>query len=193
MSEFREAYFSVDSCKPDAAFLLSENLSELISNFNCSFSKIIILCIGTDRSTGDSLGPLVGHKLTSSYVMNNCTVYGNLKNPVHAKNLDDTLSKIHASVHNPFIIAVDASLGRLQNVGKINIYQGPLYPGAGVNKVLNSVGNISITGIVNTCGYMEYVVLQNTRLSLVMDIADTISLSIYMALRNQNFSVETIS
>ena len=24
---------------------------------------VVFLCIGTDRSTGDSLGPLIGHKL----------------------------------------------------------------------------------------------------------------------------------
>ncbi|MGB4312546.1 MAG: DUF1256 domain-containing protein [Natronincolaceae bacterium] len=41
-----------------------------------------------------------------------------------------------------------------------------------------AVGDISITGIVNLSGYMEYLVLQNTRLSLVMKMADTLVQSI---------------
>ncbi|MNN53765.1 hypothetical protein D3C81_1685430 [compost metagenome] len=38
-----------------------------------------------------------------------------------------------------------------------------------------------ITGIVNVGGFMEYLVLQNTRLSLVMNMADVIARGIHMA------------
>ncbi|MNY42755.1 hypothetical protein D3C86_1776740 [compost metagenome] len=47
-------------------------------------------------------------------------------------------------------------------------------PGAGVNKQLPPVGDIHMTGIVNVGGFMEYFVLQNTRLSLVMQLGDKI-------------------
>jgi putative sporulation protein YyaC len=50
-----------------------------------------------------------------------------------------------------------------------------------VNKSLPEVGNIHITGIVNVSGFMEYFVLQNTRLSLVMNMAEIISTSIKKA------------
>lgn len=36
-----------------------------------------------------------------------------------------------------------------------------------------------IVGIVNISGFMEYIILQNTRLSLVMRMADTISSGIH--------------
>ena len=39
-------------------------------------SQIIVLCIGTDRSTGDSLGPLVGEKLKKT--CRHAHVFGNL-------------------------------------------------------------------------------------------------------------------
>ena len=48
---------------------------------------IMFLCIGTDRSTGDSLGPLVGHMLRSRR-LKGAAVIGTLDKPVHAMNLD---------------------------------------------------------------------------------------------------------
>ena len=38
-----------------------------------------------------------------------------------------------------------------------------------------------ITGIVNVSGFMEYFVLQNTRLHLIMEMAKTIAKGIYDA------------
>ena len=56
----------------------------------------------------------------------------------------------------------------------LNIGMGSLQPGAGVNKRLPQVGDVYITGIVNVGGFMEYFVLQNTRLSLVTKMAAVI-------------------
>ncbi|KAB3532207.1 spore protease YyaC [Alkaliphilus serpentinus] len=140
------------------------------------FEELIILCIGTDRSTGDSLGPLIGYKLTSTLSRYpNVFVYGTLDEPVHAKNLDEKINYIYSNYKSPFIIAIDACLGKMDRIGYIKIGNGPLKPGAGVNKDLTAVGDLHITGIVNLSGYMEYLVLQNTRLSLVMKMAETIS------------------
>jgi putative sporulation protein YyaC len=146
----------------------------VISNISRSFNSLVFLCIGTDRSTGDSLGPIVGYKL-SGLCCRGISILGTLEQPVHAKNLNDTALYIRDQFNNPFVVAVDACLGRQENIGHINIGDGPIYPGAGVNKNLLPVGNINITGVVNTSGYMEYFVLQNTRLSLVMKMADIIT------------------
>jgi len=139
---------------------------------------IIFLCIGTDRSTGDSLGPLVGDKL-KFMVRNNIHVYGNLEYPVHAKNLSEVINEIKSHYINPYIVAIDACLGSLQNIGKIFIEKKPLTPGAAMNKDLPAVGDLSITGIVNMSGTLEFMVLQNTRLYTVMLLADIISKGIY--------------
>ncbi|WP_031514321.1 spore protease YyaC [Desulfofalx alkaliphila] len=134
---------------------------------------LVLVCIGTDRSTGDCLGPLVGSKL-SEVDQNFYHVYGTLKDPVHGSNLEEKIEEIYNKYDNPLIIALDACLGKLENVGSVCIGMGALKPGAGVNKRLPKVGDIYITGIVNVGGFMEYLVLQNTRLNLVMQLADFI-------------------
>ncbi|NLC77514.1 MAG: spore protease YyaC [Clostridia bacterium] len=137
---------------------------------------LVLVCIGTDRSTGDSLGPLVGTRLSD--LDPSLKVYGTLARPVHATNLQDTLTEIEEAYQNPLVIAVDACLGRSESVGSITLSAGALKPGAGVNKNLPQVGDLHFTGIVNVGGYMEYFVLQNTRLGLVWKMANIIAASI---------------
>ncbi len=52
----------------DIREILSEELTKVIKDNR----DIVILCIGTDRSTGDSLGPLVGYKLKFSWRPSKC-------------------------------------------------------------------------------------------------------------------------
>lgn len=44
------------------------------------------------------------------------------------------------------------------------------------------MGDIHISGIVNVGGLMEYLVLQNTRLHLVMSMAELIARSLFRAI-----------
>ncbi|RFU62500.1 spore protease YyaC [Peribacillus glennii] len=162
----------------DAPRKISQELLALLPEGR--IQPIVIVCIGTDRSTGDSLGPLVGtflqEKATSHFF-----VYGTLDEPIHAMNLEEKLAEIRTTHVNPFIIGVDACLGRLKSVGVVQVGEGPVKPGAGVNKELPSVGNAHITGIVNVSGFMEFMVLQNTRLNLVLKMAKTIANGIHFA------------
>lgn len=176
--------YTVDSKSPLAVSTFSDLISEqLISKYVNSYEELIILCIGSDRSTGDALGPLVGYKLEHILsVYEDTYLLGTLEKPVHAKNLEEKIDYIYDRFLNPFIIAIDASLGRADRIGYLNIKDGPLNPGLGVNKKLPKIGDLSITGVVNIGGMMEYVVLQNTRLNLVMNMAEAISQSIYIAL-----------
>ncbi|HHY92098.1 MAG TPA: spore protease YyaC [Firmicutes bacterium] len=140
------------------------------------------VCIGTDRSTGDALGPLTGSRLTE-LACPGLIVLGTLAEPVHATNLAEALGRLNQYAAAPLVIAVDACLGRLESVGSITLARGALRPGAGVNKNLPAVGDLHITGIVNVGGFMEYMVLQNTRLHLVYRMAQTIASSIAIACR----------
>jgi putative sporulation protein YyaC len=170
--------FIVDSTLPDSAFVLRDYLCSKIKLAAKEDRSLVFLCIGTDRSTGDSLGPLVGDKL-KFLVRDKVSLYGNLEYPVHAKNLCETIEEINSLHTNPYIIAIDACLGTLSNVGKIIVEDKPLSPGAAMNKDLPKVGDLSITGIVNISGALEFMVLQNTRLYTVMLLADVISKGIY--------------
>jgi putative sporulation protein YyaC len=160
----------------------AENLAEelLAAIPSVTNRPIVFVCIGTDRSTGDSLGPLVG-TLLEDKCLRTFFIYGTLDEPIHAVNLSEKLKEIHATHGDPYIIGIDACLGRIKNVGVIQVGNGPVKPGAGVNKDLPEVGDIHITGIVNVSGFMEFFVLQNTRLNLVMRMAKTIANGIYQA------------
>ena len=164
--------YYIDSSEKNAFIKFSDILYNTIKKYITQEHKeILFVCIGTDRSTGDSLGPLIGYKIRDMGY-NNIFVMGDLDYPVHAKNLTEVCYKVKETFVNPFIIAVDACLGKMDHVGYITIGKGALKPGSGVNKDLEPIGDIHITGIVNFGGFMDFMILQNTRLSLVMRLAD---------------------
>lgn len=140
--------------------------------------EIVWICIGTDRSTGDAFGPLVGSRLHEYKIPN---VYGTLHDPVHALNLKQTLCDIRTQHPGAIVIAVDSCLGLFSCVESIEFAEGPLKPGSGVQKVLPDVGDYKILGYVNVSGFMEVLVVNSTRLSVVMDMANVTALSIYSA------------
>lgn len=151
----------------------SRILYDLIVTNKPHGKPLVILCIGTDRATGDCLGPIVGYKLKKKY-HKKFLLYGTLDKPVHAQNLNDTIETINAKHPNAFIIAIDASLGSSERIGYITLGKGKLIPGAGVNKKLTPVGDIFITGIVNFTGLLDNMLLQTTRLNTVVVLADFI-------------------
>ena len=130
---------------------------------------IIWVCIGTDRSTGDSYGPLIGTFLQQAKP--SFPFLGTLAAPVHAVTLPDAIAQVRQYYKNYTVVAIDACLGKSSHVGKIQCGVGPLQPGAGVHKKLESIGDYNVTAVVNVGGCMEYFVLQNTRLNLVYNMA----------------------
>ncbi|WP_040951105.1 spore protease YyaC [Gorillibacterium massiliense] len=179
-SDFSFTPTVISASEPNPARKLAEAMIDVLRRIPESRS-VVFVCIGTDRSTGDSLGPLVGSRLRR-YSFNDIHLYGTLDQPVHALNLADTVTQLHADYGDPYIIAIDACLGQNSSVGSVKLASGPVKPGAGVNKDLPPVGHMHITGIVNIGGFMEYFVLQNTRLSIVMNMAEVIAKGIYLSL-----------
>ncbi len=156
----------------------AERVATAIFDYGCDTDLVaqplVVLCIGTDRSTGDSLGPLVGTFLSERSNLP-AQVYGTLESPVHAANLREMVEWLETKYERPLLVAIDACLGRPDSVGNVTVGQGPLRPGAGVNKSLPAVGSIHVTGVVNVGGFMEYFVLQNTRLNLVMKMSRAVT------------------
>jgi putative sporulation protein YyaC len=161
-----------DSADPDTSSHLRRYLEKQFNVLNHSAATPVILCIGTDRATGDCLGPLVGEKLKKTAL--GFDIYGTLDSPVHALNLRDTINHIRHNYHKPYIIAIDAALGNAAHIGYITVSNCPMLPGKGVNKKLPAIGDVSITGIVNVAGRKESI-LQTTRLYTVMSLADEIA------------------
>jgi len=163
--------------------MLSAALRDFIEAKQGRFDDIILLCIGTDRATGDCLGPLVGHMLATHPSL---AIYGNLKNPIHAANLMITMEKISQHHKNPLIIAIDACLGKPSQIGKLIIKEGGIAPAMAISGTLPQVGDISIVGVVNVSaggsGGCPLAILSSTRLSLVMHIAEVITKGVFMAI-----------
>ena len=184
--------YKIDHEHQEAKTYLTNHLLSVLQQFNIN-NKIIVLCIGTDRSTGDALGPLVGTMLSSKHDPKKLTVIGTLDKPVHALNLERTLVKIKREHADSLVLAVDACLGTLNTVGQIQIGLGSLKPGTGVNKKLPSVGQLYITGVVNIAGFLEYFVLQNTRLSMIVNMAELISASLLSTSESLSIPDKTLS
>jgi len=179
-SRFAEAGFSY-YCEDVLCFNdVEESVFTLLYALNKSAERpLVYVCIGTDKATGDCLGPLVGSKLKT--MLPTANVYGTLKDPLHAVNLQANIEAIQKLLLDPFIIAVDACLGNAERVGFINIKPGGLLPGSALQKSLPYVGDFHISGVVNVAGCFDHLVLQNTRLFLVDRMATIIAKSLYMA------------
>ncbi|OIQ59777.1 hypothetical protein MOTE_10330 [Moorella thermoacetica] len=134
----------------------------------------VVACIGTDRATGDSLGPLVGTFLKTKHP--EWPVYGTLAEPLHAFNLPETLEIIRTRHAGRPVVAVDSALGASESVGNICVRRGSCRPGSGLNKNLPAVGDAYLVGVINvgTGHALDLITLQNTRLYLVWRMAEVI-------------------
>lgn len=160
---------------------------ELLTELNKDNKEVVFLCIGTDRCTGDALAPLLGMHLEKY----NIKVVGNIFDTVNSKNLNEKIEELKNTYPDPFIIAVDASLGNINDVGKVTVRKGGLEPGIGVGKDLGIVGNIGITGVVNISGMSPYIVLQNTQLGVVYKMVNFLEDAIVDVMTKVHYVVDT--
>lgn len=130
---------------------------------------ITFLCIGTDRSTGDALGPLVGTKLAERGIKE---VVGTLREPCDAGNLQARMAAIPPE---NIVVAIDACLGAPGSVGYYLVSEQPLQPAQSVGSSLPAAGHYSVAAVVNVKGPKPYWTLQMTSLYKVMQMADEIA------------------
>lgn len=128
----------------------SVNEPNMDFEFECAMLALgkqpIVLCIGSDRVTGDCLGPIVGQMLVERNA--DAFVYGTLTRPVTALNLADAISHIQSVHDGKKVLAIDSSVGRLADVGRIRVAFGSIAPGSADGKKLPKVGDVSITATV---------------------------------------------
>lgn len=180
MLKSKKVYFSTN--EKMCQYKLNQEMYSMINNVDKPYKRIAVVGIGTDRSTGDSFGPLVGYMLSKCKIYD-FDVYGTIIEPVHALNIRDTMDKIETL--NTLVIAVDASIGRIEHIGHIGLCNEPIKPGSGVGKDLPPVGDISLSGIVAFGGLAPHVMLQNTSLGLVYSMAEIASNAIKYVLYKQ--------
>jgi putative sporulation protein YyaC len=131
-------------------------------------SQPVFLCIGSDQSTGDSLGPLVGTALIEAGYPH---VMGTLREPLDSSNLQRRIAELPRE-HT--YIAIDAALGLPGSIGLFQVSNRPIAPGKSIGKKLPPLGDYSIAAIVNATGPRQLHILQTTSLYRVMTMAQQI-------------------
>ena len=109
--------------------------------------KPVILCIGTPKVTGDSLGPRVGDLLANEYSVN-AYVYGKTAFPVTGVNCKNYFAHIKTHHPNSLVVTVDACVGAENEVGKIKYSLDGLRAGSALGKLLDPFGDISFLGVI---------------------------------------------
>lgn len=155
---------------------MTNNSHKMIADFiSRNTSPPVILCIGTDKVSGDAFGPTVGTLLRSVY-RPPFFVYGTLEHPVTALNLLKTIEFLRYKHEGQAIIAVDCALGKEDEVGSLRIFSGGLRAGLGVGKKLPPVGELSVTAVVERlkCPHLLNSVKQSLVLKLAIEACEAI-------------------
>lgn len=120
---------------------ISERLEDTIGYIERDREQFI--CIGTPDCAGDAFGPLVGSMLEDR----GYDVVGTVSDPLTSVNWSEREIEFK---HDRILIAVDASVyayGLYQDVD-VEIFSGGLYPGRGIEKTVEAIGDYGIHGCV---------------------------------------------
>ena len=163
-----------DNFVKDFSYTLREKIQ------NLELSKIIFLCVGTDRVTGDAFGPLVGYKLENLFKGNdNIEIIGTLEKTICMQNISYILNSINKTNENNFFIAIDAAVSNKSSLGRIIVSQNKMNIGKSIGRRNIYVGDLSIKGVVSrnlNNPQKNFRLLQNTSLNLIMNMADLVSI-----------------
>ena len=135
----------------------------------------VVVCVGSDLIIGDSLGPITGSMLRYKTQGLNVFIYGTLAAPVTAKEIKYVRTLLQNAHPNSQVLTVDAAVGEEGDIGLIKLSDSPLKPGAGAQKKLGALGDISALGIVAEKSVANYGLLNTTRLNLVYTMAEILS------------------
>lgn len=160
--------FSIDINSANASHHLFNHLRQCVSK------EFVILGIGCDKIIGDSLGPLVGTMLNNR-TKSSCYIYGMLDSNVNAVNIDIAINFIKQLHHDANIVVVDAAVGSDGEIGCLQSYPGPINPGSATQKQLQSIGDVSIIGVITNKQMKDFYTLNITKKKLVHKMAEAIT------------------
>lgn len=143
---------------------------------------IIILCVGSDKVIGDSLGPVVGDMLINDLNIG-AVVYGRTGANVNSVNIaryDKFIKRYHK---NAFIIAVDACLGQQNDIGKIKMKNDGVAAGLAVGRTDIRVGNLGFVGVVGAISSDNMDALRRVDCDIIVKLAATIATKISSLLK----------
>jgi len=156
--------------------------NELFSLLPAHIDHLTVVCIGSNRINGDSLGPFVGTLLDNAY-RDHVTVIGTLERPVDATNIE----RVHQQLlknPNSYVLAVDSIVGPRPFVHTIAIRPGALAPGTALGKSLPRIGDVSIMGVMME-ETADMSTLPYTNLHIVYQMAKVIALGLSLTVRQR--------
>lgn len=101
-------------------------------------------------------------------------VFGSLDKPVTARDVNVIANFVKRTYPYEKVVAIDAALGRREEIGGVKISDRPVKPGLGVEKNLAEIGDASIIAVVDEKTSPK-TSLSSVRLSLVYSLAEAIS------------------
>lgn len=146
-----------------------------------TYVRPTIVCVGSDRVAGDSLGPLTGSILQKCGA--DAFLYGTLERTVTAREVPALASFLKKTHPKSPVLAIDAAVGSAEEVGLVKLSGAPLYPGSGTNKQLGCLGDASILGIVAR-REEGFAALDRVRLGTVCRMAEVIAEAVLLALED---------
>lgn len=146
----------------------------------------VFMCIGTEKVFTDSLGPRVG-TLLNMQMREPTFVYGMCEQNITAENLCQSYNFIKSMHPNNTIVVVDAGVGEKEQLGKVQLSENGVLPGAATNKNLPKIGDVGIVGIVAERGMSDFYTLNSAKDKLVGEVAKFIAETIISAREVNNF------
>ncbi len=162
---------------------------ELAKKIDCNLP--VFVCIGSDRVVSDMIGPLTAEYLVNKFGVR-AYVYGRLKNPIVASNLESAFEFIRKEHKDKQIIIIDATLGELNSIGKIKLISGGCVPAGAFGYNRNLYGDLSILAVVNTFGIDAKQFLSCAKFNEVYTLAGNLAESIDKALKISSYVREEV-
>ena len=85
--------------------------------------EVVFLCVGNPKIWFDSFGPMMGSLL--KYLNLEKFIYGNLKSPIKAENLEQYVNMIYRFHINPFVVVIDSAISKASNI-QLKIKEGAI-------------------------------------------------------------------
>ena len=169
---------------------MENNISEKIINIinrkkKIDKPKFTFLCIGTDKITGDALGPIVGSNIENFIIskkIDNVKVKGNLENPLCNKNINE-----YKNIDDSITILVDAAVSNSYEVGNIIVEENSTKIRYALKDMKKIPADISVKVVVSKNledEYLNFFMLQNIKLGTIIKLSEIVSKQLYKVIEN---------
>ena len=136
----------------------------------------VVLCVGSSKCVGDSLGCAVGSLLKYKYKIPNFC-YGDMDKNVDRTNIEKYVNFIYDKHCGRQILVVDSAVGLVFDVGQVKVRYGGIVPRSAIDESFVVVGDVAITGVVSCASGAEFGLL-GVKSDEVMDMANLIARAI---------------